>query len=112
MDLGPAQRLSRDINFDVHGVVATVTPPGKAAIATTAVWGGSIPEDQPYGRDYTTREPQRLLCLRRDQAPKVPLHTIILAPEDTGGTPRKWQVNGVDEALRYSIRYIVTEKVN
>ncbi len=112
MDLGPAHRLSRDVNFDVHGVSATVTAPGKASITTTGVWGGFLDEEQPYGRDFGTREPKRLLSFRRDQAPDLPLHTVIVAPEDLGGTARTWQIDGVDEVRRYTIRYFVIPKVN
>lgn len=112
MDLGPTHRLSRDVNFAVHGVVATVTSPGKAAITTTGVWGGIEAVDQPYGRSFGTREPRRLLSLRRDEAPDVPLHSVIVASEDLGGTPRNWQVDDVDETSRYTIRYLVIPKVD
>lgn len=93
MDFGPLQQLALELNFDAHGVVATVTPPGESAIATTGIWLDARDEDMPVGTEYRGKEPRRVMALRRDEVPDAPLKTIIVAPETSGGVARNWQVD-------------------
>ena len=97
--------------MDAFSVPATVTPPGLSPITTTAIWEARpVPEDQPYGRDYTTREPRRVMALRRDEVSEVPRGTIIAAPEKIGGVSRNWQIDGIDSTEPDHFRVIVVPK--
>lgn len=107
MDLGPLRELALELNFDAHGVAATVTPPGEAAIATSGIWLSPMVEDQPIGRDFAVREPRRVMALRRDEVSDVPRGTIIAASETIGGVSRNWQIDGVESTMPDHFRVII-----
>jgi hypothetical protein len=108
MDLGPLRALALSLNFSAHGVPATVTRPNDVALDTTAIWLPEPPEAQPYGTDFSRREPRRLLALRRDATfAQLPRGTLIVAPEQRGGTARTWQVDGYQRTEADHWRVIV-----
>lgn len=112
MDLGSLRDLVLDLNFDAHGVAATVTAPEGEAIATTGIWLDPIPVDQPVGRAYSTREPRRVMALRRDEVSEVPLGTIIAAAEKIGGVSRNWQIDGIESTLPDHFRVMVVPETS
>lgn len=107
MDLDGWRALVRDVTFGAFSVPATVTPPGEAAITTTAVWLPELVEDLPVGRDLNRREPRRVMALRRDEVPDVPRGTVIVAVEAIGGDARNWQIDGIQATEPGHFRVIV-----
>ncbi len=95
-DFGPLRQLAHELAFDAHGVAATVTRPGHAAVDTKGVWQDPLLEDQPYGQDYSNREPRRVMALSRDMVSEIERGTLIVAPEKMGDTPKEWQIDGVE----------------
>lgn len=77
------------------GVAATVTrpAPGNTPIATTGIWVDAEDDPQPYGTDFTRREPPRLLSLPRAEVPTLPRGTLVAAPEVGGGASKTWRVD-------------------
>lgn len=107
MDLGPLRQVVLELNFDAHGVAATVTPVGGAPIITTGIWLDSLFEDPPLGKDYNRREPRRVLALRRDVISDLPRGSLIVAPETIGGTVRNWHVDSIEATRSDHIRAVV-----
>lgn len=108
MDLSGLRTLVRDLNFDTHGVPATVTRPfpDATAIETNAIW--LTPTTDGFGgSDLHRQEPRRILCLNRDEVPTVPRGTIVLAPEAFGGATLRWRVEGPDRIDADHTRVIV-----
>lgn len=110
MDFGPLRRLALDLNFDAHGVAAEVTPPGKVTITTTGIWQRSLLEDQPVGREFSAREPRRIMALRRDKVPDPERGSAVAAAETIGGTSRNWVIDGVEgtESDYFLVRLVPT----
>ena len=98
MELGSLRTLALDLNMSAHGVDATVTRPAPDddPITTRAILMTTQTEDAPMGAEFTRRDPIRVLVLRRDEVPTVPLGTVIVAPERLGGEPESWVVDGYD----------------
>lgn len=98
MDLGAVRALVLDLNFSVHGVLATVTRPApdNTPIETVGVWLPPATEGFPTGADFQRREPQRVMALRRDEVPSVPRGTLIAAPEKGGDAVQVWRVDGFE----------------
>lgn len=83
------------------GVAATVTRPApdNTPIATTAIWLGAEEDSQPYGTDFTRREPRRLLTLSRAALPTLLRGSLVEAPEVAGGTVQRWRVDGLAQPV-------------
>lgn len=100
MDLSALRALALTLNFSAHGVAATVTRPGLAAVTTSLIWQTPpVDADQPPafgGRDFQRREPRRVAVLPRDVLPTMPDGTTIVAPEKMGGTNVTWKMDGLD----------------
>ena len=107
MEFGALRDLVLELNLDMHGVPATVTPPGEAAIATRVIWLTPVIDDLPAGRDFDRREPRRMMVISRADVENVPRGTIIAAPEKLGGDSRNWQIDGVESTEPDNFHVIV-----
>lgn len=98
--MGPLGELVTELNFTLapHKVDATVTrpAPNDTPVSTTGIWQRSLFEDQPVGSEFSSREPRRVIALRRDVLPELERGTLISAPEKPGGTPVDWQVDKIE----------------
>lgn len=107
-------RVAVDPIFDAFGVPATVTRPGEDAIETTAVWVPAGGTDRWGARDETNSEilrarPRKVIALRGDEIVAAPVGTIILAPEEAGGTIKTWRVDELDHIEHDLIRVFVQQ---
>jgi hypothetical protein len=95
MDIGVVRALALDLNFEVHGVDATVTRPypNDDPIATRAIWMTVDTVDEAGG-PFTRREGIRVMALRRDEVPTVPDGTVVVAPPKQGDDAVRWKVDG------------------
>lgn len=109
MDLGPLRALVRDLNFAAHGFPITVTRPypDDEEIETRGIWVLPLTVDTPGGIEFTRRDPQRVLALRKDEVPTVPRGTVVLAPEYSGGEDRRWRVEGPERIEADHVRVLV-----
>lgn len=96
MELGALRDLALELNLDMHGVPATITPPGEADITTRVLWLSPVIDDLPVGKDFNRREPRRMMVLSRADVANVSRGTIIAAPEKLGGDSQNWQIDGVE----------------
>lgn len=112
MDLGPFRALVVDLNFDAHGVPATVTrpAPNDTPITTRVLWVTADTELVPSGGEFQRRDPIRVAALRRDQVPTVPEGTEIVAPEQSGGPDVTWRVEATLRVEAGLTRVIVIEE--
>jgi hypothetical protein len=92
--------------FDAFGVDAVVTPPGEWPIDTSVVWLTPNPVLEPSD-GFSRREAQRLMAIRRSDVPAVPVGTMVLAPEMSGGSNVSWRVDGVDLVEPEHVRVFV-----
>lgn len=76
-------------------VDATVTRPAPldTPIVTEGMWLPEQTLDQPLVGDLTRTSMHRTFCLDRSIG-VVPRGTVIAAPEERGGTTRRWIVDG------------------
>lgn len=100
-------RVPLDPLFATFGVPATVTPPNETAIETTVVWPPPSTLEMPAPGEFSRREPQRVMALRRDEVPRLPRGTIVLAPETLGAEVQRWRVDGIDQVEVDLVRVIV-----
>lgn len=100
-------RVPLDPLFATFGVPATVTLPAETAIETTVVWPPPSTLEMPAPGEFSRREPQRVMALRRDEVPRVPRGTIILAPEQLGAEEQRWRVEGPDQVEVDLVRVFV-----
>jgi len=117
MDLGPLRGLARDLVQTAFGVPATVTvyllctddaPPAALVVETTAVWITPAEDGQPFGADFTRREPRLVLAIPRTATlDTVPRGTRIEAAEELGGDIRTWRVDGLERTEPGLIRVLV-----
>jgi hypothetical protein len=100
VNLGSVRSLVLGLNQAAHGVTATVTRTGHAAVETTAIWQTTPAEEtQPFGHDLTARGPRRVMVLTKEDFPDgVERGTPIVAPEVDGGANLTWQVDAQDRA--------------
>lgn len=86
--------------FTAFGVSVTVTRPAPDddTIATSAIWVPTTTEDLPGGEVFHRRDPRRVLALKRDEVPVIPIGTTILAPELPSGPDQHWRVDGFERS--------------
>jgi hypothetical protein len=108
-DLGALRSLVRDINFDVHGIPATVTRPypHDTPIETRIIWALPSTDAVPFGSEFQRQESKRVMAFRLDEVPTVPTKTIVVAPEAAGGVDQRWRVEGPERLESDHGRYIV-----
>lgn len=112
MELGALRDLVLELNLDMHGVPATVTPlSGESAISTRVIWLIPVVDDVPAGRELQRREPRRMMVISRTDVEDVPRGTIVAAPEKLGGDSRNWQIDSVESTEPDLFKVIVTPEV-
>ncbi|MCP4200652.1 MAG: hypothetical protein GY769_01800 [bacterium] len=95
MDLGALRQLTTELNFDAHGVPATVTRPDLDPVETKGIWARPLFEDQPIGAEFSQREPRRVMAFSRAEFPTIERATVVSAPEQMGGAAVDWQTDGI-----------------
>jgi hypothetical protein len=93
--------------FDAFSVPATVTIPGGDAVATRVVWVSSTTEDFGGGLDIKRRDRRRVVAVRRDEVPVLPLRTVIVATEPGATVEGTWRVDGFDTEEADCVRCVV-----
>lgn len=95
MDISEVRALTLDLNFEVHGVDATVIRPypDSDPIETRIIWLTDVTVDEAGG-PFTRAQGQKVMCFRRDQVPTVPDGTIVVAPPKAGDADARWKVDG------------------
>jgi hypothetical protein len=111
MDLGSLRALALSLNFDTHGVPATLTPPNEAPVVTRVIWVTPATDLEPPGSEFGRREPIRILAIRRAALDRVPRGTVIVAPAVAGGADETWKVDGTDRIEADHQRVIVVPMV-
>lgn len=109
MDLGPLRALVLDVNFEAHGVAATVTrpAPNNIPIATRVIWVTPVTVGVPSDMDFQRNEPLRIIALKRSDVPTVPKGTLIDAPPKAGDASQLWRVDAFDREEADHKRVIV-----
>jgi hypothetical protein len=107
MDLAPLRTQVREVQFAVHGVAATVTVPSGVAVATRVVWLTPVAEEVPAGADLRRSEPRRIMAIRRDDLPSVPIGTLIKVTEHLLDSPSEWAVDGTETIRSDHYRVVV-----
>lgn len=92
MDLGGLRALVRDLNFQAHGVPATV-----AGVATRIIWVSPATELLPADSDFRRAEPKRTMAIRRDEVPEVPIGTLVSVTEHGQTVPALWRVDAMED---------------
>lgn len=89
-------------------VAATVTrpQPNDTPITTEGIWLPEQTVDRPGGSEFTRASRERVFCLDRSIG-RLPTGTVIEAAEESGGTVRRWIVDGVDREEHDLIRVLV-----
>ena len=114
MDLRSLRALVVDLNFDTHGVPATVTyaDPDLDVVETSGIWLPELEEDAAVGTDYRRRDPRRLLALPREALETLPRGTQVDAPDRTGDVVKSWRVDGLGRHEAEIWRAILTPVVS
>ena len=94
MDLGPLRALALEINFSTHAVPVSVTIPEGWSVATSGIWLTPVTEELPSTAPFQRSNAKRIMSLRRDVIPNVPLGTRIVGPEKSGDADKLWRVDG------------------
>jgi hypothetical protein len=86
--------------LDAFGVPATVTlpAPDDTPIETVGIWLAPFYQDDPTGSGFPRRESIRVFAVRKSAVPRLPIGTLIAAPELAGGDVVTWRVDGIDQA--------------
>lgn len=106
-DLGALRLLTRDLNFDGHGLPATVQIPDGEPVETRVIWCVPPLEEVPLGTTFSRADPQRVLAIRTDEVPTVPLKTTVLVAPMYGADVQRWIVDGFDRVELDHTRVIV-----
>jgi hypothetical protein len=107
MDPGPLRVLVCGLNFQAHGVPATVMPPGEDPIVTRVIWPTTGLDAVPSRLDLRRSVPRRIAALPRADVPQVPRGTLILAADYGSAVIQRWQVDGVEAIEPEHVRVIV-----
>jgi hypothetical protein len=95
--------------LDAFGVPATVTRPAPDddPIETVGIWLAPLIVDEPTGSGFGRRESIRVFALHKRTVQRLPVGTLIEAPEYAGDTVLTWKVDGVDQADTDHIRALL-----
>lgn len=111
MDFGPLRDLVRDLNFTAHGVAATITiqpqDGPEQTIETTVIWTAPLTEDMLGMDGMQSRQPRRVMAVRKDEVPSLPRGSIVTAPPRAGEADARWKVDGIDRVEADHIRVVV-----
>jgi hypothetical protein len=107
VDLGGLRALVRDLNFQAHGVPATVIPPDEEPIQTRVVWLTPSTEIVPAGSDARRAEARRTMGIRRDEVPAVPRGTLVDVTEHGQTAPDEWRVDAMEKVEADHFRVVV-----
>lgn len=112
MDFSALRALALDLNLSAHGVDVMVTPPGQIAVTGRGIWmtpSRRTASDEVHEvHDFTRRDQDRgVMALPRSQFPSVPLGTVVTAPEQQGGTPADWRVDGIERVEADHLRAVL-----
>jgi hypothetical protein len=103
---GPLRSLVHELNQAAHGVTATVTRPApdEPPIVTTGIW---LTHDGDLG--FNRYELRQVIALPRTAVPTLPVGSLIAAPppDNRGGAPVTWKVDGVDAVAHDHYRAVV-----
>jgi hypothetical protein len=108
-----------DRNFKTFAVDATVTRPAPddTPIETLREDGGGLlwltptTEDAPESQVFARRERRRVAAFLKRDVPTCPIGTAIAAPDERGGDPGGWRVDGfvLDEAEHMRVSVVADE---
>lgn len=106
--------LVQRLNLAVHGVALTMTfPDGGASVPAVGIWHPALDDGQPFGTDFSRRDPRRLLEVAlTSTVPGVPRGTTIRAQERDGGATHTYIADGLaqpDDPLR---AYVIVRLVS
>src|SRR5687768_6519968 len=109
MDFGSLRALVVDLNFEAHGVPATVTrpAPNNTPITMRVIWMTPVTAGGPRAMDFQRNEALRIIALKRSEVPTVPKGTLIDAPPKAGEAAQLWRVDGFDREEADQKRVIV-----
>lgn len=107
MSLEGVDALALQVQFDVMGLPATVTPSGAAAISTKGIWLSPQLIDVPAGAEFQRRDVRRLLALSKVDVPTLVRGTRIDAAERVGDEVKAWKVDSVAANDADHIRAVV-----
>lgn len=109
MDNSALLALQLAVNFDIHGVPATITRPApdETPIVTTGVWTEPLAENQPFGTDIRRFDPRLVFMVRTSAVPDAKKGTLIEAPPRGGGAVQTWIVDGYELKTAERLRLIV-----
>ena len=100
MPVGTLRALVVATNVAAHGVAVTVTRPAPddVPVATTGVWRRTPQESMPVSTDFRRAEPRKILQVPRTASlPTLPRGSIVLAPDETDGVDKTWQIEGFSD---------------
>ena len=89
------------------GLPATVTVEGEAPVETTAFWLPDVNQDVPADAQFQRREPVKVLVLRKNEVPRVPIGTVVAMAEILGAAVEAWTVDGFERGYPDEHRVIV-----
>lgn len=116
MNFDTARTAAVDVNFDVHGVPATVTrpAPNDTPVSCTVINRvESLQERRPFGGDFQKREGRRVMSFKKeDFATQLERNTSVVAPERKGGADKTWVVDSIDRVDAYCWHMVITLAVS
>lgn len=97
MAFAALRSLALDLNLWAHGVDIEVSLPDVSTPVTTrGIWLTQQTNDAPPGSVFGRREPHRVLAVSRSVVTTLSRGMRIVAPEQDGGTARRWLVDAVE----------------
>lgn len=92
------------------GVAGTVTVAGEEPVETTVLWSATDTVEVPVGGgDYKRVEERRVMSIAKADVPRVPMGTLVTAPEYSGAADRTWKVDAIQHEDFDHIRAVMVE---
>ena len=107
MDLGPLRDLVVELNFEAHGVAATVTVPGGNPVSSSVIWVVPETDNFPPGATLTRRDVRHIAAVPRADVAAVPRGTVINAPRKAGEASVDWTVETLELSESDNHRVVV-----